>query len=378
MRRYIFVLLFGVCISFSRGQTGGNGVYTFLKLPVSARVSAVSGGKLFSVRDNNPALAIMNPSMLNPSMNMGTSLNLVDYFTHTLYGHLNYIQHFKNVGTFDLAFNFANYGTFKGYDDYGNETGKFNAADYAVIMGYGKEFVDSAFSMGMNVKWIFSQYETYFSAGLGVDFAASYYHHRENLSLTFLLCNVGAQFKSYAGIREKIPFEIQLAISQRFKHVPLRYSITLQHLQKWDLSHKDPTDPFANYDATTGEVIEKTKINRFGNNLLRHFVFGVEIIPIKYFSLQVSYNYNTRQEMRAHEKPGAVGFAYGAGIHVHYFDLYYARNHNNLASVPNHFTLSTNIESLLKSKGKKDVQEVKKKVREVKEVKETEEVKENK
>jgi len=352
MKWYIFCLLFSICISFSYGQTGGNEVYTFLKLPVSARVSAM-GGKLFSVRDNNPALAIMNPSMLNPSMNMGTSLNLVDYFTHTPYGHLNYIQYFKNVGTFNLALNFANYGTFTGYDIYGNETGKFGAADYAVIMGYGKEFIDSTFSMGMNVKWIFSKYETYFSAGLGVDFAASYYHHPENLSLTLLLSNVGTQFKSYAGISEKIPFEIQLALSQRFKHVPLRYSITFQHLQKWNLSHKDPTDPFAHHDNLTGEVMEKTKINRFGNNLFRHIVIGVEIIPIKYFSLQVSYNYNVRQEMRTFEKPGAIGFAYGAGIHVHHFDLYYARSHNNLASVPNHFTLSTNIASLMKSKENK-------------------------
>ena len=294
---------------------------------------------------------------------MGTSLNLVDYFTHTLYGHLNYIQHFKNVGTFDLALNFANYGTFKGYDIYGNETGTFGASDYAVIMGYGKEFIDSAFSMGMNVKWIFSKYENYFSAGLGVDFAASYYHHPENLSLTLLISNLGTQFKSYAGIREKIPFEIQLALSQRFKHVPLRYSITFQHLQKWNLSYDDPTDPFASYDPTTGEKMEKTKFNRFGNNLLRHIVFAVEIIPVKYFSLQISYNYNVRQEMKTYEKPGVIGLAYGAGIHVYHFDLYYARNHNNLASVPNHFTLSTNIVELMKSKENK-------KVREVREIKE--------
>jgi hypothetical protein len=183
MNKYILGILLGTYFSFSAAQTGGNEVYKFLNLPVSARVSAM-GGKLFSVRDDNPALAIMNPSMLNPSMSMGTSLNLVDYFTHTLYGHVNYIQAFKKIGTFDLALNFANYGSFQGYDIYGNETGKFGASDYAVIMGYGKDFVDSAFAMGMNVKWIFSKYETYFSAGLGVAFAASYYHHPENLSLT--------------------------------------------------------------------------------------------------------------------------------------------------------------------------------------------------
>jgi hypothetical protein len=347
MKRYIFVLFFTISIVFSYAQTGGDKVYSFLMLPVSARVSSL-GGKLISVRDNNPALAIMNPSMLNPNMSMGASLNLVDYFSNALYGHLNYIHSFKNIGTFDLGLNFATYGSFQGYDIYGNETGKFTASDFAVIMGYGREFVDSMFSLGMNVKWIFSKYENYFSAGLGVDFAASYYSIAKNLSLTLLLGNIGAQFKSYAGNREKIPFEIQLAFSQRLKHIPVRYSITLQHLQKWNLSYKDPTDPFANIDATTGEVIEKNKARQFANNLFRHVILGLEIIPIKYISLQVSYNYNVRQEMRAYEKPGAVGFAYGVGIHVYHFDLYYARSHNNLASVPNQFTLSTNIGAFLK------------------------------
>jgi len=285
---------------------------------------------------------------------MGTSLNMVHYFSNTLYGHINYIHSFNNIGTFDLGLNFANYGSFQGYDIYGNETGKFNVGDYAVVMGYGREFVDSAFSLGMNVKWIFSQYESYFSAGLGVDFAASYYYYPENLALTLLISNFGTQFKSYAGTREKIPLEIQLGFSQKFKHIPVRYIITLQHLQKWNLSYDDPTDPFANIDPATGAKVDKPKWRQFANNLFRHFVFGLEIKPIKYFSLQVSYNYNVRQEMRAYEKPGVVGFAYGLGLHVYHFDLYYARSHNNLASVPNHFTLSTNIGDIMRSKANKE------------------------
>ena len=349
MGKYILSLILSSCLFVSVAQTGGDKVFRFLDLPVSARVSAM-GGKLFSVRDHNPALAIMNPSMLNPSMSTGISLNMVDYFSNAIYGHVNYVQHFANVGTFNFGVNFASYGAFQGYDIYGNETGKFYANDIALITGYGKEFVDSMFSMGMNVKWIFSKYENYFSAGLGVDFAASYYSNPNNLSLTLLLSNLGVQFNTYAHTREKIPFEIQLAFSQRLKHIPVRYSITFQHLQKWNLSHNDPTDPFVNIDVTTGEPVQKSKFRQFGNNLLRHIVFGLEIIPMKYFSLQVSYNYNVRQEMRSHQKPGVVGLAYGAGLHVYKFDLYYARSHNNLASVPNHFTLSTNISNFIKKK----------------------------
>jgi hypothetical protein len=338
-----------IFVPLAKAQTGGNEVYKFLNLPVSARVSAL-GGKLFSIRDNNPALALMNPSMLNPAMHTGTSLNLVDYFSDALYGHLNYIHHFNKIGTFDLGLNFASYGTFQGYDVYGNETGAFTAADFAVVMGYGKELVDSMFSMGLNAKWIFSNYENYFSAGLAVDFAASYYSLPNNLSLTLLIGNVGTQITTYADVREKIPFEIQLAISQRLKHLPVRYSITLQHLQKWNMAYTDPTDPFATIDAATEQVIEKPKWKQIGNTIFRHLVFALEILPVKYISLQLSYNFNVREEMKAFEKKGIVGFAYGAGIHVYHFDLYYARSHTNLASVPNHFTISTRIGDFLKNK----------------------------
>ncbi|MDR0367511.1 MAG: type IX secretion system protein PorQ [Bacteroidales bacterium] len=349
MRKYILLLLLNSLLLTAAAQTGGDKIFRFLDLPVSARASAL-GGKLFSVRDKQPALAIQNPSMLHPSMSMGTAFNMVDYFSNAVYGHLNYIQDFTKVGTFNFAFNFASYGSFQGYDIYGNETAKFTAGDYAVIAGYGKEFIDSTFSMGMNVKMIFSKYETYFSAGLGVDFAASYYSHPNNLSLTLLISNLGSQFNAYTYTREKMPFEIQLSLSQRLKHLPVRYVITLHHLQKWNLSYDDPTDPYASIDAISGEVIQNGAGRRFANNFFRHIVFGLEILPMKYFSIQLSYNYNVRQEMRSYEKPGVVGFAYGAGLHLYNFDLYYARSHNNLASVPNHFTLSTNIGSLLKKK----------------------------
>ena len=107
MKKYTFIFLFTFCLLFSRAQTiGGLGVYNFLKLPVSARNAALGGG-LYSVQENDPALALMNPSMLNPSMHTGIAFNMVDYFSDAMYGNLNYIHHFKQIGTFNFGFNFA-------------------------------------------------------------------------------------------------------------------------------------------------------------------------------------------------------------------------------------------------------------------------------
>lgn len=353
MKKHTFIFLFMVCLLFSKSQTtGGLGVYNFLKLPVSARNAALGGG-LYAVRENDPALALMNPSLLNPSLHTGTAINIVDYFSDALYGNLNYIHHFKNVGTFNFGFNFVSYGSFEGYDVFGNETGKFSAGDYALLAGYGKEFIDSTFSMGMNIKWIFSKYESYFSAGLGVDLAAAYYSFRHDLALTLLISNFGSQFNSYADTREKLPFEIQLGFSQKLKHLPVRYNITLQRLQRWNLYHYDPSDPFTPIDYSTGDKKPLSTGKKFAENLFRHVVLGLEILPMEYLSFQVSYNYNTRQEMRIYNRRGVAGLAYGVGLHIHHVHLYYARSHGSMASVPNHFTLMTNVQDLVKNKNSK-------------------------
>ncbi|MDR1792069.1 MAG: type IX secretion system protein PorQ [Bacteroidales bacterium] len=348
MKKYFVFIIFLVCnILISRAQLGGSHVYKFLNLPPTARISAL-GGKLFSVRDKDPAMAMLNPSMLQSAMSNSISFDITDYFSNAVYGHVNYIRHFNKIGTFDFATSFVSYGSFDGYDIYGNSTGTFSAGDVVLMASYGREFVDSIFSMGMNTKLIFSKYEQYFSLGLAVDFAASYYNAKHDLSLTLLLSNIGTQIVTYSGTREKIPFEIQLGFSQRFKHLPVRYSITLQHLQKWDLTYSDPADPFAQIDVMTGEVAPASKAAQFADKLFRHFIFGLEILPMKYFSLQVSYNYNTLRQMRTYQKRGVIGLAYGVGLHIYHFNFYYARSHSNLGSVPNQFTISTNISEFIK------------------------------
>ncbi|OQA85441.1 MAG: hypothetical protein BWY27_01298 [Bacteroidetes bacterium ADurb.Bin234] len=347
MKKLLLLILVISIHLFGHAQTGGTTVYNFLNLPVSARVAAM-GNKLLAINDQDPSIVTMNPSLLNKNLHHGVAFNCVDYFTDAVFGHLNYIHHFNKAGTFNFAFQFISYGKFDGYDAFGYETGTFTAGDYALTVGYGKELVDSTLSMGMNVKWIFSAYESYFSTGLAADVSASYYNHKKNLCLTLLASNIGSQIVGFTDKYEKIPFDLQLGFSQRLKHAPFRYSITLHHLYTWDMDYFDPSNPFQETDATTGSLKKKTNFQQFTNNLFRHFIIGVEIIPIKYFSVHFAYNYNTRQEMKAYARKGFVGFSYGLSLRIYNINVQYARVHNNLASTPNYFTFSTIISKFSK------------------------------
>ena len=235
----------------TQAQTGGRYVYNFLNLNYSSRVMAL-GGNLISVRDDNPALILMNPSSISERQHNTLSVNYTDYFTHSSAMSAVYSHTFPKAGSFAIGVQALAYGSFRGADETGIETGRFNAGDYALVIGWGRE-LSPHFSVGANLKTIFSHYGPYFSSGMAVDLAGSYFNDDNNLSLTLLAKNIGLQLSAYApGNRETLPFDLQFALSQRLKHVPIRYHITLHSLYRWNMNHYGYDNPFMETDAITG------------------------------------------------------------------------------------------------------------------------------
>ena len=345
-RIFLFAVMFLAAAVSLHAQTGGNTVFNFLAVPVSGRQAAL-GGKLLSVLDNDPTLAISNPSLLSPEGGGSLSLQCVDYFSNAFYGNADYIRAW-DAGTFRFGVHAISYGDFEGYDPYGNGTGEFSAGDVVLTAGIGRPIVPDKISMGMNVKGIFSYYETYFSAGLAVDVAATYYDKEKNFSMSLMASNIGAQFVRYVDEREYLPFDLQLALSRKLEHLPARFHFVFHHLYRWNLRYDDPTDPYLEYDIVTGEAKKASGLERFADNAFRHFVFGLELEPARVLSIQFSYNYGMRREMRLYNRPGATGISYGVCLHVKKFHLQYARVHYNRASIPNFITLSTNLNDLIK------------------------------
>ena len=334
-----FCLVFFLHVGYS--QTGGNTVFNFLNFPQSARNVAL-GGRLLSVRDADPMLSVQNPSLLREDLGQNISVLFADYFADAFYGGANYW--FSNkYGNFRVGLQAVSYGKFDGYDMYGNESGSFSAGDYVLSMGFGKELVPGSWSMGMNVKSILSYYETYFSAGLAVDAAVSYYNDEKSLSMSLAALNIGAQFVTYVEEREKMPFDIQYAVSRKLEHLPARFHFVFHHLNKWNLNYEDPTDPYLEYDVMTGKTNRKTGVERVVDNVFRHFIIGLEIEPVKVLAFHLSYDAGLRKEMRLYNKPAFVGVSYGVSLHIKQFHVQYARTHSHISSVPNYISISTDL-----------------------------------
>ena len=333
-------MLFSSICSF--GQIGGDNTYEFLNVPVSARVGAL-GGNLIAVKDNDPTLSLANPSLLSSEMSGMLTLSYLNYFADINYGFVSYVKDFKKVGTFSAGIKYINYGAFLETDEAGNELGNFTAGEYAFVVGWGKQ-IDSLFSVGANLKPIYSQLYNYYSVGIAMDFSATYYNPNNGLTVATVVKNVGTQMKPYVKGRDKepLPFEIQIGISKKLKHMPFRASLDLIHLENWNLAYNDSTMATNTNESLSDE--EKKERNKTGilTETFRHFVLGGEFVPSKTFNVRFVFNFKRRSELALDNKPGLVGFSWGLGFRIKKFYISYGSARYHLAGSSNHFTVTTN------------------------------------
>ncbi|MDK2977858.1 MAG: hypothetical protein PWP52_572 [Bacteroidales bacterium] len=325
-------------------QIGGTHTYSFLNLINSARVASL-GGDVIAINDNDLNLTYHNPALLNTEMNQDLVLNYINYFTDINYGYAAYATSLKNKGMFSGGIQYINYGKFIAANENGIVTGEFKAAEYAINLMYSRP-IDSSFYFGVNVKPVISTLEKYTSLGIAADFGVLYQNSDNLLNAALVIKNLGTQLKGYTNERETLPFNIQLGISQKLRHAPLRFSVTLNHLEKPDLTYDIPesenaTDPFF-------AEPEESKIDQIADQVMRHVILGIEFSPLENLYVRAGYNYRRRKEMLIESKTSTIGFSWGFGVKISKFHISYGRATYHLAGATDHFSITTNLEQLKK------------------------------
>lgn len=330
IKKSLNILCFILTVLPSFSQTGGDNVYEFLNLTHSGLVAS-QGGTNVSLQAGGINMAYHNPALLNPEMNGSLAMNYVNYFAGINYGMAMYSESFSNIGSFAAGITYLNYGTFTETDVSGVITGTFKASEYAFSLIYSRE-IDSSFSVGINFKPVLSYLERYSSAGFAFDLGAAWHNGSNLFSAGLAIKNLGCQITTYAGeSREKLPFEIQAGLSQKLAYAPFRFSLTLRHLEKYDLTHQ-----YLPY-GTSGT--SDTQDSEFFENMMRHVIIGAEVIPHKNFYFCGGYNYQRRKELQVDSKVSTVGFSWGFGIKTSLLDVEFGRATYHLAGSSNHISL---------------------------------------
>lgn len=317
------------------GQIGGESTYDFLNLTNSARMAALGGNQVALSDSLDLNVSYNNPSLLRPEMKKMLVMNYVDYFAGINYGYAAYSFGTPLPGNFAVGMHYINYGKFIEALPNGDRTGlTFNAAEYALNLIWSNEY--GRLTYGINLKPILSQFESYQSIGIAADLGLSFFSKNRHTVSSLVIRNIGTQITTYydgAG-RESIPFDVQFGVSKKLQHAPIRFTATLQHLQKWDLAK-----PVEDNSGITTVYTEES----FPKKFMRHMVLGIELLPSPNFTLRAGYNHQIRQELRFDEKMSTVGFSWGFGFRISRFQLSYGSARYHLAGSSNIISLAVNL-----------------------------------
>ena len=332
---FLTLILFGNPIF---AQIGGNGVYQFLNLISSPRQAAL-GGKTITNFDYDVNQPLFNPASINSEMDGKLALNYGNYFGDVSYGTAAYAYTYdRHIQTFHAGITYINYGKFDGRDENGTATNEFSGSEIALSLGYSYNIPKTKLYVGGNAKLISSSLETYNSFGIATDLGAIYINEKSNVNYALVLRNFGTQISTYAGTREKLPFEVVAGISQELANVPVRWHLTLENLQKWNVSFENPARATQTIDGNP--IPEKVT---FLGNAFRHVIFGAEIFPKKAFSVRLSYNFRRASELKIIEQRTFSGISAGFGIRFSKFRFDYSYSRYTLAANTSLFGLMINL-----------------------------------
>ncbi|MDR1380008.1 MAG: type IX secretion system protein PorQ [Tannerella sp.] len=293
------------CVPGSSDAQDGGSVYNFLRFPASSRVNAL-GGYSVSLVESDPSLAFHNPALLGGETDGMLNVNYMNYISDIHIGSAVFTKAFRERSSWGVGATYINYGSMMETTPENIELGSFSVQDISINAFYSYDLSDK-WRGGLSLKALYSTLANYSSFGLAVDAGLSYFDTDKDLSFGFALKNIGAQLKAYDEERQKVPWDIQMGITKRLAHAPVRLSATAVHLNRWKFNHVDNTTIATN--------------DKFIDTALKHLVFGVEFVPSNNFWLGVGLNPKTKMDMKLTSGNGLGGFSIGGGLKVSRFNV---------------------------------------------------------
>ena len=339
MLKKITALVFLLSTPIVFSQVGGENTYQFLNLVSSPRQAAL-GGKVLTNYDYDVTQGLYNPATINVEMDNQLALNYTSHLGGIGYGTAAYAHTLdRRTQTFHAGITYINYGNFDGYDEAGNSTGSFSGNEAALSLGYAFNIPWSDIYIGSNVKFITSKLEQYSSFGIAADIGAIYINEDINFNAALVIRNIGAQLSTYAGQRESLPLEIDFGMSQKLENMPLRWHLTMENLQTWDIAKSNPARVITDLNGNqTEEEIG------FLKNAIRHLILGAELFPDKGFNIRVGYNFRRAEELRIVEQRNFSGLSFGIGLKMNKMRFSYSHARYSSASNTSFFGLHIDLQ----------------------------------
>ena len=321
-----------------QAQFGGQRSFQFLNLPPTARVAAL-GAVNVSSGEGDAQMFLSNPALLDSALHHHAALTYQSLVADLNYGSLSYIRDLKGPGIWGWSLQYLNYGEFQGFDPSGTPTGTFGGSELAFTAGYARPL--GPFTMGANLKLLFSGISGFNASALALDIAGAYKHPQKDLTVGLIFKNIGFVLSDFTETSDsEIPFDVQLGVSFKPQFMPFRFTLTGYNLGFVNEELLDAPG------TGEGSLEELSSLDR----IFRHVAIGTEILIHKNFNVRVGYNHLIRQELRLAETSGGAGFSFGFLLKIKRFELAYTRSIYHTAGGYDYFTLASDLNSFVKRK----------------------------
>ena len=356
-------LLLSAGSAWSQVSNAGRSVFSFMGLPVSSRINAL-GGSTASLSDGDPSLAMCNPALLHADSHQKLQLNFSYYLPGMMFGSALYAHNFgrspiekpyagegepDKPNYFAVGIHYLDYGRMQYADEYGNLSGgSFGARDILIDVMYARQ-LGPMFKVGVTLKPVYSIYESYSSFALGADIGAHFQTRDSTFQMGLVLQNIGWQLKGFYSDEdgsplEMLPLNLQLGLTYRIKHAPLRFHMQIHNMQTWYLNYEWTS---LDKSPTTGDIVSHDV--KWYDMLFRHTIFCIEVVPkSEKFYIAFSYNHRRRAELNLADQKSLAGFALGAGVRIKQAHIDFAISQMTKSNFSYQVGLTLDINALLK------------------------------
>lgn len=339
-RRWFLVGCIFLCaVRLVCAQSGGRGVFAFLDVPVTPRIAGL-GGKVATAGAIDPCgVGAYNPAQITPKLHAHGEAAFSIYYGGVKYSSLAYFHYLPWGHMVGVSARQMWYGAFTRRDEYGNDEGHFFAHDFTLALHYAAQLGDHI-SFGVSFAPIYSQLERYKAFGAVLDVGVLFTGDDGLFTASLLVKHFGGTIKPYSrGHYAWAPFELLAGVSYTLEHAPLRFILTLQHLESWNQRFFRP-DSYTDHLADITEAKKDIHVgDRIAAELVAHPILAVEITPSRYFFLQLGYNPSRWQQFGLQGMPFFEGLSYGFGVRVRRFGLHFSRSHYHRAGATNHVSV---------------------------------------
>ncbi|MEE2659356.1 MAG: PorV/PorQ family protein [Candidatus Latescibacterota bacterium] len=219
----------------------GTAGFSFLKVPVGARASAL-GGTFTAVSGDLEATAT-NPAGLVGVKERTAALSLTSYLVDTEAGFLSFAVP-GDRRLWAISVNYFSFGEMVRTDEDGQNLGTFNAFDFAAYITAAQKVWSNRLTLGVNFKAIYSSIDDFTSDAYAVDLGVLSPGPIDGMTLGASLSNLGSVRNGYThGFEDSLPVVFKAGFSHRPAHTPVPLLLLV------DINVPNDNDPFFSFGA---------------------------------------------------------------------------------------------------------------------------------